>query len=169
MNSLRRVLDGVDTVSNWSGKAVAHLVLVMIFITLWEVVARYVFNNPTRWALETAQLMFGAYFILLGAYALRWKSHIAMDLLYARWSPRKKAMIDVITSLLFFFFIVSLLYFGGDFAWDSITKLEHSSTIWNPPIYPVKLCIPLAAFLVLLQGTAKFIRDLNMVIKGEEL
>ena len=113
--------------------------------------------------------MLGAYFILLGAYALRWRAHIAMDLLYARWSPREKAIIDVTSSLLFFFFIGSLLYFGADFAWGSITKLEHSSTIWNPPIYPVKLCIPVAALLVLFQGIAKLIRDLNMVIKGKDL
>jgi len=47
--------------------------------------------------------------------------------------------------------------------------LETTETIWEPPIYPLKLTIPIAGFLLLLQGLAKFIRDLIIVITDKEL
>jgi TRAP-type mannitol/chloroaromatic compound transport system permease small subunit len=45
--------------------------------------------------------------------------------------------------------------------------LETSETVWDVPIYPLKLALPVGAFLLLLQGLAKFIRDLVIAIKGE--
>ncbi|GAH80376.1 unnamed protein product [marine sediment metagenome] len=44
--------------------------------------------------------------------------------------------------------------------------LERSTSVWHPPLYPLKLTMPIAAFLILLQGLAKFIRDLNAAIMG---
>jgi len=46
---------------------------------------------------------------------------------------------------------------------------ETTFTPWYPPLYPLKLTIPLAAFLILLQGLAKFVRDLIMAITRREM
>ena len=61
---------------------------------------------------------------------------------------------------------VLLVYYGGSLAWESLSTLEHSQSAWNPPIYPVKLTIPLGAGLLLLQGIAKLIRDILFLVKG---
>ena len=53
-----------------------------------------------------------------------------------------------------------LLIYGGSLAWDSLARFEHSQSAWNPPLYPAKLMIPLAALLLLMQGLAKLIRDI---------
>ena len=169
MNGLRRILHRIDVVSEWSGKVLCYLLVVMGLITFLEVVSRYVFKDPTRWAFETVQLMFGVYFMLGGAYALFMRAHVNMDLLHSRWSPKTRAIVDVFTSLIFYFFIGCLLYFGGKFAWNSLIVFQRSGTVWAPYIWPAKLAIPVGAFLVLLQGTAKFIRDLNKAITGKEL
>lgn len=166
---IRRVLGGIDTFSNWTGKIVGCLVIVVMVLLLYEVVLRYVFNSPTRWVHEMTQMMFGGYFMLLGAYVLCRNGHISMDLLYSRWTQKLQAIMSVITSLLFFFFCGGLLYFGGKFAWNAVTILEHTRTAWGPAVYPFKLMIPVAAFLILLQGVAKFTRDLHMAITGKEL
>jgi len=169
MPGLRRLVSGIDTLSKWTGRIVGYFVPVMMLVLLYEVFLRYVLDSPTNWAHETSLYLFGSYFMLLGGYALYSRAHIAMDLLYGRWSPRTKAIVDVITALLFFFFIGGLFYYGAEYAWASVMRLESSRTAWDPPLYPFKLIIPISALLVLLSGVAKFIRDLNMVIRGKEL
>ncbi len=169
MSVLKRLVNGIDALSKGTGRVVSYLIPIMMLILLYEVVLRYVFNEPTRWVHELTLYMFGSYFMLLGGYALYSRSHIVMDLLYSRWSPRTQAIVDVFTYLLFFFFIGSLFWLSGDWAIAAVLRLEHSRSAWGPPVWPFKLILPLSAFLLLLAGVAKFIRDLNMAISGKEL
>jgi TRAP-type mannitol/chloroaromatic compound transport system permease small subunit len=62
-----------------------------------------------------------------------------------------------------------LVWVGAEFFYRSALIREVTTSDWAPPIYPVKLFIPLGAFLITLQGLAKFIRDFNIATKGEEL
>jgi TRAP-type mannitol/chloroaromatic compound transport system permease small subunit len=169
MHWLSRALRVVDAISDWSGKIPSYMIVGMFVILAIEVTLRYAFNSPTNWAHETTQILFGAYLTFGGAYCLRWKSHINMDLFYSRWSPRTRAIVDLITSLIFFFFCGVLIYSGMNFGWQAVLRLEHSHTAWGPPVYPLKMCIPVAAILLLLQGVAKFTRDLAVVVRGTEL
>jgi TRAP-type mannitol/chloroaromatic compound transport system permease small subunit len=57
-----------------------------------------------------------------------------------------------------------LLVYGGSLAWDSLSRFEHSQSAWNPPLYPAKLAIPIAAVLLMLQGIAKLIRDILILL-----
>jgi TRAP-type mannitol/chloroaromatic compound transport system permease small subunit len=169
MPVLRRLVNGIDVFSRRTGRVVAYFVPLMMLILLYEVVVRRVFGNPTNWAHELSLYLFGSYFILLGGYALYSRSHIAMDLLYGRWSPRRKAIVDLFTALLFFFFIGALLWLGGEYALKSAMRLELSRSAWHPPIWPFKMMMPVGALFILLAGVAKFIRDLTMAIRGKEL
>jgi len=72
------------------------------------------------------------------------------------------------TWLLFFYFCGLLLWKGGEMAWDSFKVLETEPTAFAPPVYPIKMMIPLGALIILLQGLAKFIRDFNLAISGKE-
>jgi len=169
MPVLRRLVNGIDALSKGTGRVVSYFIPIMMLILCYEVAVRYVFNEPTNWAHETSGFMFGSFFMLLGGYALYSKSHIAMDLLYSRWSPRKQAIADLFTHLLLFFFVGALFWVGGEWAWKAMLRLEHSRTAWGPAIWPFKLMVPIGALLLLLAGIAKFIRDLYMAIRGKEL
>jgi TRAP-type mannitol/chloroaromatic compound transport system permease small subunit len=46
--------------------------------------------------------------------------------------------------------------------WTSLQQGEGTGTPWNPPIWPVKLAIPVAALLLLLQGIANLLRDIGL-------
>lgn len=113
--------------------------------------------------------MFGVSGLLAGGYVLLHKAHVNLDLLYSRVSRRKQAILDLITAPIFFFIMVLFIWKGMDFTLISWKTLEHSSSPWGPPFYPVKTVIPIAVLLLLLQGMAKFIYDLFFVIKGKEL
>jgi len=164
---LTTILNLVDNMNDWIGRILSYGVFMMFILVLTEVIRRYFFNAPTVWGNELTQLIFGVYVILSGGYILRWGGHVNVDIFYAQLSDRWKAILDIITSSIFFLFCIMLLIYGGSLAWESLSTFEHSQSAWNPPLYPFKLAIPLAALLLLLQGLAKLIRDILTLIRGQ--
>lgn len=167
---MKYILRTIDMVSEWSGKLVSILIFFMTGILFLEVLLRYIFNSPTIWAHELTLHFFGAYSVLAGAYVLLHRQHINIDLIYDCFSPRIKAIVDSLTYLLFFFFIVVTLRYGMMTAWRAVELRQTvSPSPWGSPLWPLKLTIPLAALLMLTQGLAHFIRALKMAVTGKEL
>ena len=160
MRKLFAVLCFVDTLNDWVGKVLSFGILLMFLLVLTEVVRRYFFNAPTVWSNELTQLIFGAYVILSGGYVLRWDGHVNVDVIYSRFSTRGKAIIDIGTFVLFLLFCGMMLVYGGSLAWESISIWERYNSAWGVPLYPAKAMIPIGAFLLLLQGVVKLIRDI---------
>jgi TRAP-type mannitol/chloroaromatic compound transport system permease small subunit len=139
----------------------------LTFIIMWEIIARAFFNAPTVWAHELSVMIFGALGILGGAYTLRYRGHVNMDLFYINFSVRGKAILDVISFPFFLVFCITMIWLGWEFAFRSVSCLEVSQSDWAPPIWPIKLCIPLGAFLLLLQGCANLISDIYTAVTGK--
>lgn len=158
-----RIADAIDRLNGQIGGFVAYWAVIAVFVLYYEVVARYVFNSPTNWVHESMFLMFGMQFMLAGAYAYREGQHVRVDVAYAHFSPRGKAIADIVTSIFFFIFVLSMLWTGSRFACDAIGNAEVSFTEWGVQYWPVKLMIPVGAALLALQGLAKLIRDIALV------
>jgi len=168
MQTLKAVLAGIDKLNAWVAKIISWVLLLIIGATVYEVIMRYIFNAPTDWAFEFNYLVHGPYFLLLGAYAFAENVHVNVDIFYGRLSPRGQAFLNVFTMPVFFFFVTMMLVYGGRFAMNSFSFHERLSSAWAPPVYPVKMVIPIAAGLLLLQGIAKFIRNLHFAVTGRE-
>lgn len=169
MHKLVLLLNTIDNISEWSGKIVSFLIPIIVLVMMYEVVGRYVFNAPTVWSFESSIFLFGTAIIIGGAYTLRHGAHVNVDIAFTRFSPRGKATLNVITALIFFAFVGTMAWLAVGFSWKSITYLEQSDSLWSPPIYPFKMMLPIGAFLITLQGLAKFIRDLVIVVTGREV
>lgn len=167
--TLNAILHLIDEINDWVGKILSYGVLFMFAMVMIEVIRRYLFNSPTVWGNELTQLIFGVYVVLCGGYVLRWGGHVNVDIWYGRFSAKGKAIIDIITFSLFLMFCGMMLAYGGSLAWESLRTFEHSQSAWNPPLYPVKLMIPTGAFLLLLQGFAKLVRDIVTVAAGQKI
>ena len=100
----------VDAVNKVVGTFSMYLVFMMIAILLYEPIARNLFGKSSIWAVEMAQFTMAAYYLLGGGFSMILKGHVRMDLLYGRWSDRKKAIWDVFTGLFLIFYLVFLLY-----------------------------------------------------------
>ncbi len=168
MSTLKAFLNFIDAINDWAGKVLSYFLFAFFALLLMEVILRYFFNSPTVWGNELAQMLFGTYAVVCGGYILRTGGHVNVDIIYARFSTKTKAALDIITSVLFFLFCGMLLVYGGSLAWDSLSRFEHSQSAWNPPLYPVKLMIPLAAILLIVQGIAKLIRDF-LALLGKDI
>jgi TRAP-type mannitol/chloroaromatic compound transport system permease small subunit len=159
-----------DTISLWSGKALGWLVFPMVGGLVYEVFARYMFHAPTVWAYETTYMLYGSVFMLGAAYTLYKGSHIRTDILYNKWSPRRKGIVDACMYLLLFFpGILFFLILGAEYAWHSWEIGERSgSSPWRQPIYPFKMVIPISAFLLLLQGVSEFLKSIYSARHGRK-
>ncbi len=165
---MNRFLSLVDQINEQTGKVVSYLVIILAAVILYEIVARYFFGNPTIWAHETSQIIYGAYVVLLGGYVLKQGAHVNVEILYNRFKPRSRALIDLITWSLFFCFAGVLFWKGLVIGWESLAIRETSPTTFAPPVYPTKLFLPLAALLLLLQGLARYLKTILFLLSGKE-
>ena len=161
---IRRI---IETVSGWIGHYVAYWSVIAVFVYYYEVMARYVFNSPTNWAHESMFLMFGMQYLLCGSFAYREDAHVRVDVVYVMLSDRAKAIMNVITSVLFFIFAATLLWTGWIFARDAIGVWEVSFTEWAIQYWPVKMTISMGAALILLQGLARLLKDVSFLMHRE--
>lgn len=154
--------------SDLSGKVLAISVVLIAVILSYEVVMRYIFNDPTQWAHELSGLLYTASFFSGGAYVLRHKAHVSVDILSNRLSPRGRAITDIITAVIVLSLCGIFLYYGSLLAWKALIRLETSHTPWGPPLGPVKLFLVLGAFMLALQALAKLTQDVYTAIRGRE-
>ena len=162
-----RFTDFVDFINGWVGEFICYWTVIAIVVYYYEVLARYVFNSPTNWAHESMYLMFGMMYMLGGGFGLRVETHVRVDILYLRLSEKYKAVFDLVTSVVFFIFMLALLWSGWVFAGYSIGLWEVSFTEWAIQHGGVKLSIVFGSALLLLQGTAKVVKDV-LIVSGSK-
>jgi len=159
----------IDKISEWTGILTAWLIILLTAVIVNEVVCRYIFNAPTGWVYDTSWMLYSALFALGGAYTLLHKRHIRIDILYDLLSPRGKAVYDTVYYLIIFLPVMALMIRESirfaTAAWLTAEKL--STTIWFFPAAPIKTVIPVAFFLLGLQGLAEFIRNLIAAKTGK--
>lgn len=154
----------VTRLNLWIGKVAAWLIVPIFLLLMADVIMRYLVGSAAIWTAEFAQLIFGGYAVIAGGYLLVERAHVNVDIIYGKFSRANKALVDLATSFLFFLFLAVLIWQGVDMAWDSAEKFERSSSLWNPHIWPVKIMIPVAAVLLLLQGFVRLVSDIRTVM-----
>jgi TRAP-type mannitol/chloroaromatic compound transport system permease small subunit len=167
IDGIKKVIHGINAVNDRIGKIVSFLIPLLIILETYEVVTRYVFGSPTIWINELSAMLFGTFILLGGGFTFLHGGHANMEIVYGLLSKRGRAALDLVTFSFFLVFIGMLLLKGWNMAWRSLMILEHDSTEWAPPLYYFKLTLPLGALLFLLQGIAKFLKDLIIIIKGD--
>lgn len=151
----------VDWVSDRSGVFVALWSVNAVFAYTYEVVMRYLFNQPTIWVHESSYLLFGMQYALAGAYGLLHGSHVRVDVIYTKLSVRARGAVDVITSVFFFAFVLVMISTGWRFFSDSFNQGETSLETWQIQYWPVKGALLLGAVLILLAGISLLIKDIR--------
>ena len=166
---MTRILYFIDSLSAWTGKAFAWCIVILTFSTVYEVFVRYVLNSPTTWAFDMSVQMYGALFMMAGAYTLSQGAHVRGDVLYRLLSNKTQAKIDLALYILFLGpGAAALMYYGYHFAADSWFYKEVS---WSSPariqIYFFKTLIPISGTLIFLQGLAESARCIICIRTGE--
>ena len=163
-----KILNAIDTMNEYIGRVFRWAIVALALVMCYEVVMRYVFNNPTIWAFEISTALYATTFMMGAAYALLYKAHVSIDIFYEMLGIRGRAVLDIISSVIFFFpFLTVLIIKGVPMARHSWIIKERTWSNFGMPLYPMKAMIPIAAFLLLLQGTVIFIRSIMIVSTGK--
>ncbi|MEW6138354.1 MAG: TRAP transporter small permease subunit [Thermodesulfobacteriota bacterium] len=166
---MKQFVRAVDRFNEVFGKFVALLIVPLIFVVVYEVIARRVFQSPTVWAFEMTVYLYGAHFLLGAAYAHLHDRHVRIDILSQRLPEKVQIWLSIITFLIIFVpFVGCLSYAAVQYAAHSVAVREYSWSAWKPPLYPYKLVMPVALILLFVQGLARFIRDIYR-LKGVEI
>ncbi len=156
-NGFTRVL---DTLSKWSGIFVAFWTVNAVVAYFYEVIMRYIFNQPTIWVHESCFLLFGMQYLLAGAYTLLTGGHVRVDVLYIKLPPRGRVGMDIFTSVFFFIFAIALFGTSWGFFMSSYGMGETTVETWGIQYWPVKGMMVLGAVLLLLAGISKLAKDI---------
>jgi TRAP-type mannitol/chloroaromatic compound transport system permease small subunit len=178
---MSKTIEFIDRNMLLTGKIVCWIIIPLIFAMVYEVIGRHFFNRPTLWSFDISRMLAGALFMLGAAYTLSKGIHIRADFLYRNWKVRNQAKVDLFLYLLFFFpgFIVFFLV-SFDYAYTSIcgrsdlmeclggkVRIQRAmDTTWMPIMWPLKSCMPIGAFLLLIQGISEVLKSYYAFVKG---
>ena len=168
---MKTAIHYIDSFTAWFGKAFAWCILLMTIGVGYEVFVRYVLNSPTSWAYDISYMMYGALFMMGGAYTLSRGGHVRGDFVYRLLSPRTQARIEFVLYFLFFFpGVLALIFAGWKYAARSYRYSEVS--VMSPagvPVFQFKMIIVAAGILLFVQGIAQVMRCIHCMREGEWL
>jgi len=166
---IERIILTIDQLSKTVGHSFSWCALMLVLGTCYEVVVRYVLNDPTSWAFDLSYLMYGAVFFMAGAYALSRNGHVRADMFYRLWPQRTQAAVELTLFVVFFFPGILALCIAG-WGYGSSAMRIHEVSVNSPagmPIWPLKMMIPVGGTLMALQGLAEVLRCVLCLRDGQ--
>ncbi|NES01666.1 MAG: TRAP transporter small permease subunit [Okeania sp. SIO2F4] len=163
----------IDRLNELIGRLTYWLVILMVLVGVWNVIGRYlgrsIGQNLTSNAfIEIQWYIFDLVFLLGGAYSLKHNEHVRVDIFYTNWSPKRKALVNLIGTILFlipFSIIVVIVSWGA--VVNSWAILETSPDPGGLPRYPIKTMIIVSFVLLFLQGISEAIKNYLVVFAGK--
>lgn len=165
---IRGVIRAIDLLNKSVGHAFAWCIVILVLGVSYEVFMRYLLNRPTSWAFDFSFILYGALFLMAGAYTLSRGGHVRADIFYRRWPLRVQAGLELFLYLIFFFpGVLALVVAGLPYGVESMRIREVSvNSPVGVPIWPLKMLIPAAGVLLTLQGIAEVLRCLLCLKEG---
>jgi TRAP-type mannitol/chloroaromatic compound transport system permease small subunit len=155
---IERLTDNVGYMVSW-------LVVPLVSALIIEVIFRYGLNSPTIWANDVTQYIFGYIFLLGGAYTLGKNGHVRVDVMFHVIPDKARHVLTLISYIPIYVYLAVLFYIGGERFWNSLVGAERFNlSIWEPYLWPVLICIPCAALLMLLRLFAMTWREFESLL-----
>ena len=158
----------ITGLNEFIGKGVSWLVLAMVLLVVYDVTMRYLFQSGSIALQELEWHLFSLIFLLGAAYTLIHDDHVRMDLFYQSrfMNDRRRAWINLLGSLLFLLpFCVLIMDSSMSFIEQSFSFREASPDPGGLPYrWILKSAIPLAFFLLFLQGIAEILKNLATLL-----
>ena len=150
--------DIIEKITEWTGVVTCFLAVPLCLLVVFEVCLRIV-STPTIWSFEVGLMMFGAHYFLLAAFGLKYKSHASIDIFTSHASRKLNKVFQIISYLLLFFpFVIGVFVLSLPYALTAWQCMETSWSMWGQPLYIVKSIMPVATFLLIIQGIAELIK-----------
>lgn len=167
---IKRLVNVLDLITKWEGRLFAWVILIAALQICYEMTMRYFFNAPSAWGLEMTTYLCGTSYVMAGAYAENKNAHIRVDIFYNKWSRRTRAIADLFLKDALLLFICGVLAWqNSNWFWKAYSMQLTSGTIWDPPIWPMRLFLVMGTVFLLMAGISSALRDAYALFTADEL
>jgi len=183
MRAMLRLAHAIDSFTEWLGTIATGLVLLTVAIGFYNVMARYIgryigMTLSSNFYIEAQWYLYSLVFFLGFAYILKHDVNVRVDFLYTHWSPRRKALVNLLgTTLLLIPFCIMGIYVTVNPVLSSWGLLPNGSWgAWEVspdpnglPRAPLKSMIIVAFVTLLLQALAQIVKYVAVLRGSEEV
>jgi len=160
----------LETINEQAGKLFSWCTSLMVWVICIDVLMRYVFNYSFIWIVELEIYFFALTFLLASGYAFKHEKHVRVDIFYAKFSAKGKALVNLLGGVLFLlpWCVISIMV-CWKYALTSFKIGESSPQPGGlPALYVLKFCVVIGFVLLLLQGLASIIRSAQVLLGKEQ-
>ena len=167
---LREIARKIDAAQDVFGRALAWLMLVMVLVVFTDVLMRYTLRTTYVWTQELEWYLFAITYLMAGGYVMLWDEHVRVDILYSRLPPRRRAWVDLILTLVFFYpSVLLVIYTTWPFFRNAMSVWESSPDPGGIPArWALKGVIILAFAVMAIQGLSQVIKNFYWAMGWEE-
>lgn len=168
MRVLQRIVGFLDGLAELLGRFASVFAPLMLLVTCYVVVTRYLLNTGSV-AVQDLVMYCNALIFTVGAgYTLKHDAHVRVDIFYSQTSPRIKALINLIGTLLLLLpVMVFLLWTCWNYVASAWAIREGSpDTGGLPYVYLLKTLILVMGAVLILQGLAEALRSVLQLLEG---
>ena len=161
-----RLISILDSITEWLGRLTAWFAVLMVLVTCYVVLTRYVFDTGSIAVQEIIMYLNTLIFTVGAAYTLKHDAHVRVDIFFSKARPRTQALINLAGTLLLLFpVVIFILIYCWDYVSASWAIREQSGDPgglrW---VYLLKTLILLMGGLLLLQGFAEALRQIMTLL-----
>ncbi|RUM38400.1 MAG: C4-dicarboxylate ABC transporter permease [Desulfobulbus sp.] len=161
MEKLERIISRIVDVM---GKITSLLLLLMVLNVSFDVMMRYLFHDSSVGMQEMEWHLFAVIFLFGISVALKDEGHVRVDFLYDNFSPRKKAVINILGTFFFLMPLALLIFFGSfEYVKDAFITHEISEDPGGLPFrWVIKGMIPLSFGFLLMSGVGYVLQNIRL-------
>ena len=164
MNALLKLSQLIDSITEFVGKSIIWVVLVVTLISCGNAIMRYTINYSSNAFLEIQWYLFAVIFLFGAGYTLKKNEHVRIDLIAGKFSKRGQAWIDIFGIIFFLMpMAIAIMWMSWPIFLLALKTNEMSSNAGGLILWPARLMVPLGFFLLVMQGISELIKKIGFL------
>ncbi|PLX69998.1 MAG: C4-dicarboxylate ABC transporter permease [Denitrovibrio sp.] len=156
-----------DRFADWLGYFTGTLMILMMLNVFYDVIMRYFFRTGSIAFQELEWHIFSVVFLVGISYALKADGHVRVDVIYDNLNKKKKAIINLVGTIVFLIPFSLLIAFGSiDFLMEAYSTHEISGDPGGlTHRWIIKAFVPGSFFLLMFCSLGTIVKNLNIINK----
>lgn len=162
MKFINGYIKSIDNLSESLGKIISWATILLVIVVCIDVFTRYFMQTSSAAVQELEWHLFSLIFLMGASYTLKNEGHVRVDVIYGKFSEKKKAWINFIGTIIFLIpFCLLIIYSSKNFVLNSFAIGETSPDSGGLPArYILKAVLPVSFLFILLQGISLMLKSL---------
>lgn len=156
MDIMSKIDEKLAEIAGW-------IVIVMMLTISYDVAMRYIFGAPTTWSFEINRYMLILVAFFGCAWALPAGGHVAVDILTEKMETRKKAKLEIVTSIMALLYMLVFFYESVFFTWEAWEGGVRSTEYLAWPLWPMRSFLAIGSFFLVFEFLFRVVRSITIL------